>query len=563
MVESTVMESRTSATSGVRMIRCARALSVISGVLGLLGVFGIYAGVYELARVKPEYVPIAPSSSFMVIILSVLMIGATQARQTRVVRTGLLLGICFVISVSFWLIIAYFSNPSFDLERYLFGYNRIENGIHFGHMSIMASTSYLLLGVGLLAFIIGRNRGWVNQASAAMGAGAFLVGLVGTLGYGYGTPLLYGSTSRPIALLAALSLILLGLSLMSAIGPGPWPASAFVGPTVKARLLRTFPPITASIVLLICWMFRQTENSSNPAIVASIIALGSTGVVVMVVSRLADIIGGEIDKTQSELRAAEEELIAMNEQLRSNAFELSSVNKELEAFSYSVSHDLRAPLTNIDGYASILSTDYASKLDEKGNSYLAKLRASAQRMNGLIDDLLQLSRVSKGEIQVQTVDLSVIARTVVERLKMGDPVRNVIITIAPSAPARGDPKLMEIALENLLNNSWKFTSKRKEAMIEFGWMSAGGRTVYFVKDDGAGFEMKYVDRLFGAFQRLHSTSEFPGTGIGLATVRRVITRHGGEVWAEGEVNKGATFYFTLGEPRPLMANNQSDTMSST
>jgi signal transduction histidine kinase len=396
-----------------------------------------------------------------------------------------------------------------------------------------------------------------------MGVGAFMVGLVGTLGYAYGSPLLYGSTTRPIALLATVSLSLLGLSLIIAMGPGPWPASALVGPSVKARLLRTFPPLTASTVLVISGLLRQTDDSSNPAIVASIIALASTGIVVIVVSKVASVIGGEVDKSNSELKAAQESLIALNEKLKLGTIELSSVNKELEAFSYSVSHDLRAPLTHIDGWATILSSEYESKLDEKGNEYLARLRASTQRMNSLIDDLLQLSRVAMSDIHVQAVDLSEITKAVVARLKMDDPTRKVTFTVAASAPATGDPKLVEIVLENLLNNSWKFTSKKAEARIEFGWMSAGGRTVYFVRDDGAGFEMKHMDSLFTAFQRLHSTSEFPGTGVGLATVRRIITRHGGEIWAEGEVNKGATFYFTLGEPRPEMARNQSDTMSST
>lgn len=563
MVEVPNLESWKSSPSGVRMIRYARALSILSGVLGLLGIVGIVAGIDELARVKPEYFPIAPSSSVMVVVLSFLVLGALHPRQTRLIKACLLLGVCFVVLVSTWLTFAFFLHPSFDFESHLFDYSGLENGIQLGHMSPVAAGSYLVLGLGLLASMIRKNRQWVAQSTAMMGGGVFLVGLVGTLGYGYGSPLLYGSTTRPIAFLATLSLSLLGLSLICAMGPGSWPANALVGPSVKARLLRTFPPITVTIVLVICWLFRQTENSSNPAIVASIIALASTGIVVMVVSKLADVIGGEVDKSNSELKAAEESLIALNERLRFRTIELSSVNKELEAFSYSVSHDLRSPITNIDGYASILSSEYASKLDEKGNSYLARLRAATQRMNSLIDDLLKLARVANSELQVQPVNLSEIAKAIVARLKMDNPTRNVSFTVADSAPARGDPKLVEIALENLLNNSWKFTSKKAEARIEFGSMSAGGRTVYFVKDDGAGFEMKHMDRLFGAFQRLHSASEFPGTGIGLATVMRIITRHGGEVWAEGEVNKGATFYFTLGEPHTGIAGDQSETMSST
>jgi signal transduction histidine kinase len=535
----------------------------MSGLLGLLGIIGIATGIYELARVKPEYIPIAPSSSIMIVVLSLLVLGALHQHQTRLIKACRMLGAFFVVFVSAWVTFAFFLHPAFDLERYLFDYSRLEKGIELGHMSPVASGGYMILGLGLLASTIWRNRRWVAQASVMMGGAAFLVGLVGTLGYGYGSPLLYGSTTRPIALLATLSITLLGIALICAMGPESWPANALVGPSVRARLLRTFPAITASIVLVICWLFRQTEDSNNPAIVASVIALASTGIVVLVVSKLADVIGGEVDRSNSELRAAEEELIALNEQLRNNSLELSAVNSELEAFSYSVSHDLRAPLTHIDGYAGILSTEYGNKLDEKGNQYLSRLRASTQRMNGLIDDMLQLSRVTKTEMQIQDVDLSEIANAIVARLKMDDPVRKVDFTVVVSAPAKGDSKLVEIAMDNLLSNSWKFTSKKAEASIEFGMMSVGGRTVYFVKDNGAGFEMKQASRLFVAFQRLHSTSEFPGTGIGLATVRRIINRHRGDVWAEGEVGKGATFYFTLGEPRPDASGNQSETMSST
>jgi light-regulated signal transduction histidine kinase (bacteriophytochrome) len=221
-------------------------------------------------------------------------------------------------------------------------------------------------------------------------------------------------------------------------------------------------------------------------------------------------------------------------------------NKELEAFSYSVSHDLRAPLRGIDGFSQALLEDQADKLDEEGEGHLARIRAGAQRMGHLIDDMIKLSQVSRSEIQRTKVDLSRIARDVADDLRQVDPNRCVEIVIKDGLAADGDPKLLSVVLGNLIDNAWKFTAKQPQARIEFGLSDpVDGRPVYFVRDNGAGFDMTYANKLFGAFQRLHSMSDFPGTGIGLATVQRVIRRHGGRVWAEGAVGEGAVFFFTL------------------
>ena len=231
--------------------------------------------------------------------------------------------------------------------------------------------------------------------------------------------------------------------------------------------------------------------------------------------------------------------------------ELQATNRELEAFSYSVSHDLRAPLRSIDGFSQILLEDYGDELDEEGRDYLGRVRAASQRMGQLIDDLLELSRVTRGPLRRTSVDLSTIAASVAEGLKASDPGRQGSFVISEDLVARGDAKLLRVALENLLGNAWKFTSKEPEARVEFGATRQGGTQVYYVRDNGAGFDATYAGKLFGAFQRLHSSEDFEGTGVGLATVARVMRRHGGEVWAEGEVGKGATFYFTLGGgPRP-------------
>lgn len=225
--------------------------------------------------------------------------------------------------------------------------------------------------------------------------------------------------------------------------------------------------------------------------------------------------------------------------------QLEYANKELEAFSYSVSHDLRAPLRSIDGFSIALLEDYMDKLDEQGKNYLHRVRTASQHMEHLIDDILNLSRVMRTEMQRLPVDLGSLAQSIADELSRNEPDRKVTFTITPGMMIEADRNLMGIVLENLIDNAWKFTSKHPTAKIEIGSMLRDGRQVYFVRDDGDGFDMAYAGKLFGAFQRMHTPDEFKGTGIGLATVRRIIHRHGGQVWAEAEKDKGATFYFTI------------------
>jgi signal transduction histidine kinase len=224
---------------------------------------------------------------------------------------------------------------------------------------------------------------------------------------------------------------------------------------------------------------------------------------------------------------------------------LAAVNKELEAFAYSVSHDLRAPLRSMDGFSQALLEDYANRLDAEGRDYLHRVRAASQRMGQLIDDLLTLSRITRSELRYAPVDLSALAQAIAAELEQRDSERQVEFVIAEGLVADGDARLLRVVLENLLDNAWKFTSKHASARIELSVAQIEGRTVYFVGDDGAGFDMAHTDRLFGSFQRLHTVAEFEGNGIGLATVQRIITRHGGRIWAKGKVEQGATFYFTL------------------
>jgi signal transduction histidine kinase len=280
----------------------------------------------------------------------------------------------------------------------------------------------------------------------------------------------------------------------------------------------------------------------------------------------------ELARTNEELEAeiaervrAEGEVRKLNRELEERVAErtaqLEAVNKELEAFSYSVSHDLRAPLRIIDGFSRAIEEEQAARLDDTGKDYFRRVREAADRMGKLIEALLGLSRQMRGDINRVAVDMSGMARAAAEELSKTQPGRRTDFVIAEGITTAGDPVMLRVVIENLLGNAWKFTSRCDSARIEYGVVDCGlrnsefgikaqeqceqGETVYFIRDNGAGFDMAYADKLFTAFQRLHPASEYPGIGIGLATVQRIIRRHGGRIWAEGEVGKGAVFYFTL------------------
>jgi signal transduction histidine kinase len=226
--------------------------------------------------------------------------------------------------------------------------------------------------------------------------------------------------------------------------------------------------------------------------------------------------------------------------------ELADANRELEAFSYSVSHDLRAPLRVIDGLSYIVATDYGDKLGDEARGQLQRVRASAQRMASLVDDILTLSRISRAEVRRDTVDVSALARRVFVELEQREPARQVTFEVADGITANGDKQLIAIALENLLGNAWKFTSARPQASITLTRTESAEGATFAISDNGAGFDMAGAEQLFKPFQRLHDAARFEGTGIGLATVHRIVTRHGGRIWAHAAIDTGATFYFTLG-----------------
>lgn len=286
--------------------------------------------------------------------------------------------------------------------------------------------------------------------------------------------------------------------------------------------------------------FRRKDGSEIITLVSSAPYLDEHGEYQGALAMLADI---------TERKHADEQVRRLNteleERVAARTAQLTAVNRELEAFSYSVSHDLRAPLRALDGFSQILIEDYTDRLDEEGLKYLHRIRAGSQRMGQLIDSLLQLSRLTRMEMQHERINLSEIAKSIRTDLMEQHPERKVDFRIEDNLTVSGDERLLRAAVTNLLNNAWKFTGRRSNPCIEFGRTQQSGETVYFVRDNGVGFDMTYANKLFGAFQRLHGFDEFEGTGIGLATVERIIHRHRGRIWADAAVDQGATFYFTV------------------
>ncbi|HYM35604.1 MAG TPA: ATP-binding protein, partial [Steroidobacteraceae bacterium] len=256
-------------------------------------------------------------------------------------------------------------------------------------------------------------------------------------------------------------------------------------------------------------------------------------------------IATDITERKSAADAVKSQAETLERRVARRTRELGQLNKELEAFAYSVSHDLRAPLTSVNGFAELLLREYGAKLDPTAARYLNRIRDGSLRMATLIQDLLGLSRVTQQPLQRQSTDLAVLAEESLKTLREADPTRKVVCVMPHTLPVNGDPKLLRLALNNLLTNAWKYTSKTAEPRLELGVVEEQAEHVYFVRDNGAGFNPEYADRLFRPFVRLHSDSEFPGTGIGLATVARIVARHGGRIWADGKPNGGATFFFTL------------------
>ena len=401
-----------------------------------------------------------------------------------------------------------------------------------------------------------------RDVDASLGGSLFVAGTAYLVGF-----FLYFTAGRfpwqvPAVLLAVGTLHISGVAYFANQEPSPliffylWVLiySAYFFPRNVAVAQIVFVAVNYAAVLEL--------HDPPDAIAWWVVGMGSMLVATVLTAAMRDrgeVLVGSLMRTAAERERARAELARHRDHLEELVEErttaLQVANRELEAFSYSVSHDLRAPLRTLDGFSSALIEDYSTELGADGQDYLNRIRAASQRMARLIDDMLLLSRLTRSDMRRDAIDLSSLAAEVIANLREGEPDRRVDVHIEPHLIASADERLVRVLLQNLIGNAWKFTSKQDAASIEVGHVN-GGPGEFFVRDDGVGFDMAYADKLFGAFQRLHSSGEFEGTGVGLATVQRIVHRHGGRAWAESEPGSGATFYFTL--PRTRMVDEQQD-----
>jgi signal transduction histidine kinase len=351
---------------------------------------------------------------------------------------------------------------------------------------------------------------------------------------------------RPLAFHTVLLLLAFSFGILAA-RPRRGLMQLATGNSIAGVMTRRMLPAAVGVPVLLGWLVMEGQRGglypsalNLPYYALSFVVVFSTLVWLTAISLL---------RIDIQREGAERQVRRLNAELEQRVVErtaqLESANKELEAFSYSVSHDLRAPLRAISGFSELLVTEHSRELGSEGTDHLQRVLRASRRMGQLIDDLLSLSRVTRDPMRRVTLDLTAMAGEIVAEFRRSDPENRVQVRIEPHLEAEGDPNLMRIVMDNLLRNAWKFSRKTPEPRIEVGAVSRDGRTTFVIKDNGAGFDMAYAHKLFGAFQRLHSEAEFEGTGIGLVTIQRIIHRHGGRVWAEGAVGAGATFYFSI------------------
>jgi signal transduction histidine kinase len=409
-------------------------------------------------------------------------------------------------------------------------------------MAPNTAAAFLLAGLALLG--LGSPARRIHVAAQLLALLVLMISMVTLAGYAYEAGgLVQVRDFIPMALNTAIGFASLSVGILCA-KPRMGLLAEIIGQDAGSRMARKLLPAVLGIPLLLGWLRLHGESeglydSRNGAAIMAASWAVILGAIVWWQARV-------LNRADAKRTTAEREIAALNYKLRRHATEIEATNRELEAFSYSVSHDLRAPLRSITSFSQALLEDCGDMLDDQGRDYLDRVVRGGQKMAELIEDMMILSRISRSEMQRTPVDLSATALEVANGLAQGQPNREVEVKVKPGLVTNGDPKLLRIMMENLLANAWKFTGPCPDPRIEFGALPGdNGEPVFYVRDNGAGFDMKHAGRLFTPFQRLHSEADFPGTGVGLATVQRVVRRHGGTVWAQSKVSEGATFFFTV------------------
>ncbi len=530
----------------LRLLSLYSSISRVAGslviVIGLLVLLGWLFNIPPLTRIRPDFAAMQANTALAFLLAGFSLWLAHIKHEKHWVDLIARGCAAFVALIGLLTLGQYVFSRDFGIDQLLVTDTQSAENDYPGRMSPVTAVNLSVLGFVLL--ILDRHE--YRWPVEALGFGALLISILALMGYGYGVPSLYDIFPySSIAIHTALAFLVLSLGVLFA-RPERGLMKIFSSEGVGGEMARRLIPSALVLPFVLGWLlltgqqmglydstFRLVLFTTSIVIVFAVLILWNASLL-----QHADLVRRQTQMRLIESKEAEVEL-------QKAKLELEAANQELEAFSYSVSHDLRAPLRSIDGYSQALLEDYGQLLPAEGHKFLMHVRRSTFRMTELIDDLLKLSQVTRAQINLMNVDLTEIAESILSELQRTYPERRVELYIAPNLFARGDPRLLQVVLENLLNNAWKYTSKQEHAEIEFGAKQEKTQTIFFVHDNGAGFDMAYVDKLFGAFQRLHTTTEFPGTGIGLATVQRILHRHGGRVWAEGAVNEGATFFFTL------------------
>jgi signal transduction histidine kinase len=523
-----------------RLEGSARCIAGSLAALGLLVLAGWATDTRTLMSGTPRLTAMNPVTAITFVLAAASLWNSVDRRSSAgAARVGVVCAWAVVVIAAVRLI--GYVGPDLGIDRLVFPESLDAEPIP-NRMAPNTATAFLLAGIALLGL---RSMGSRTLVAAHLAGLAVLgISMFTLCGYAYrASGLTQVGEFIPMAFHTAAGFAALSVGILFA-RPRVGMVDVLVREETGSRIARKLLPAVIGIapvlgLLRVYGEHRRMYDSSTGTAIMVASWVGVMGATVWWQARVLN--RADVKRTE-----AEREVEALNSKLRRDAIEIEATNRELEAFSYSVSHDLRAPLRSITGFSQALLEDHAGGLDEQGRDYLDRVVRAGQRMAELIEDIMVLSRISRKDMQREPVDLSVAALDVAHGLSESQPQRNVEVDVEPGLVADGDPKLLRILMENLLANAWKFTALQAHPRIEVGALpSKNGERVFYVQDNGAGFDMEHAGRLFTPFQRLHSEAQFPGNGVGLATVQRVVRRHGGRVWAQGKVSQGATFFFTV------------------
>jgi signal transduction histidine kinase len=514
-------------------------------VVGLIALIGWIAGLPVLTRIHPTWAPLRLNGAFGYLALGIALILMATERRGFAAAAGGMGGIALMIGAA--TLTEYGTGQDLGIDQ-LFVVEDIVGSSHLfpGRIAPVTALTLVLLGLAFVAQSTGTRRfAWV---SLALVIPALLLVTVALLGYLFGASGLYTAFStisgveNGVSLHAAVASVLVGTGLML-ICPDTRMIRAVASPGPGGVMLRKMLPLAVLVPSIVVHLRVWGEADG---LLTSTDGAATAGVSIAVcMAAVLFLCAASIDRFEAARLLEQHKVAGLNAAVAQRVIELEAANKELEAFSYTVSHDLRTPLRAIDGFSRILSEDHAASLDDEGQRLLRVILDGAHRMNQLIEDILAFSRMGRVALSTREIDMPRLVGSVTEDLRAAAPGRTLVFTIGPLPNAQGDCGAVRQVWANLVANAIKYTARNQTASIEIGARTTGAEVVYFIRDDGIGFDMQYADKLFGVFQRLHGSDEFAGTGIGLAIARRIVTRHGGRIWAEGAVDRGATFSFTL------------------